>query len=75
MPCGNEPIVGARGTASVSRERNALIEPDNASLGRRSGIGPGGCTGCRYRDFKRNVEQVAGAGDSRRRIFADSDSR
>ncbi len=60
---------GSRGSESVSRERNALIEPANVSSGSCSTVGPGGWTGCRYRDFKRSVEQAAGSRDPRGRLY------
>jgi hypothetical protein len=66
---GAPPIEGASNTASVSRERNALIAADNASSGSCSSVGTGGWTGCRHREFKRNVEQAAGQRDFRGRIF------
>lgn len=69
LPLPPPPVDGAAHGASVSRERNALIAPDNASSGSCSSVGPGGWTGCRYRDFKRNVEQAAGQRDARGRIF------
>ena len=67
LPLPSAPVFGTRGTASVSRERNALIEPGPGGIGSCSTAGAGGWTGCSYRDFKRNVEQAAGGSDPRGR--------
>lgn len=70
LPLPTLPEVGARGTASVSRERNALLEPGPGGIGSCSTAGAGGWTGCSYGDFKRNVEQAAGGSDPRGRVYS-----
>jgi hypothetical protein len=53
---------GARGTATVSAERNRLLGQDVGSLGSCSAWGAGGWTGCRFQAFKDHVNQSAGVG-------------
>ena len=60
---------GERGTASVSRERNALLGPDVGTIGNCNNVGPGGWTGCSYQSFKQNVQQAAGSRDPRGRVY------
>jgi len=60
---------GARGTASVSAERNRLLGPDTSSIGSCSAVGPSGAFGCRYQSFKDNVNQAAGSRDPRGRVY------
>jgi len=46
---------------SVSRERNALMEPGSRTgTGSCSNIGPGGFTGCMARHFDRQIDQYGG---------------
>ncbi len=60
---------GQRGTASVSAERNRLLGPDAGTVGTCSGIGPSGPFGCKYQEFKNNVNQAAGSRDTRGRVY------
>jgi len=60
---------GTRGTASVSAERNRLLGPDAGTVGTCSGIGPSGPFGCRFQEFKNNVNQAAGSRDTRGRVY------
>jgi hypothetical protein len=61
---------GERGTASVSAERNRLLGPDVGNAGTCSGTwGPGGPFGCKYNEFKDNVNQAAGSRDPRGRVY------
>ncbi|WP_439545322.1 hypothetical protein [Sandarakinorhabdus sp.] len=60
---------GDRGTASVSAERNRLLGPDAGFVGTCSGIGPSGPFGCKYKEFKNNVNQAAGSRDTRGRVY------
>lgn len=60
---------GERGTASVSAERNRLLDQKTGAVGSCSAWGAGGWTGCRYREFKDNVNQAAGAKDPRGRAY------
>lgn len=61
---------GERGTASVSAERNRLLGPDVGTAGTCSGTwGPGGAFGCKYNEFKANVNQAAGSRDPRGRVY------
>lgn len=63
---------GARGTASVSAERNRLLGPDVGTAGTCSGSwGPAGPFGCKYNEFKNNVNQAAGQGDPRGRAYRE----
>jgi hypothetical protein len=46
---------------SVSRERNALMEPGaRTGTGSCSTVGPGGFTGCMARHFDRQIDQYGG---------------
>ncbi|HYJ30235.1 MAG TPA: hypothetical protein VEW25_07845 [Allosphingosinicella sp.] len=46
---------------SVSRERNALMEPGaRTGIGSCSNVGPGGFTGCQSRHFERQIDQYGG---------------
>jgi hypothetical protein len=56
------PEDGARGTATVSAERNRLLGQDVGGLGSCSAWGAGGWTGCRFQAFKDHVNQSAGKG-------------
>ena len=60
---------GDRGTASVSAERNRLLGPDAGFVGTCSNIGPSGPFGCKYNEFKNNVNQAAGSRDTRGRVY------
>ncbi|OYQ28220.1 hypothetical protein CHU93_09655 [Sandarakinorhabdus cyanobacteriorum] len=61
---------GARGTLSVSNERNRLLGPDVGTAGTCSGTwGSGGAFGCKYNEFKANVNQAAGSRDPRGRVY------
>ena len=46
--------------ASVSRERNALMEAGAGGIGSCSTVGPGGAWGCAGRDFARDIDQYGG---------------
>lgn len=60
---------GERGTASVSAERNKLLGADMGTIGTCSTWGAGGIFGCNYQRFKDNVNQAAGQGDPRGRVY------
>lgn len=45
------------GTASVSRERNRLLEGELGGLGSCTNIGPGGMTGCHEKGVQRSRQQ------------------
>jgi hypothetical protein len=61
---------GARGTASVSAERNRFLGSDVGTAGTCSGTwGPGGPFGCKFNEFKNNVNQAAGSRDTRGRVY------
>jgi hypothetical protein len=60
---------GGRGTASVSAERNRLLGPQVGSLGSCSASGPGGAFGCKYQEFKDNVNQAAGSRNPQGRVY------
>lgn len=75
LPLPVDPVAGDRNLVAVSRERNALIEPDAGGTGSCSASGAGGWTGCQYRSFKQNVQQAAGSRDVRGRIHRDKVTR
>lgn len=62
---------GERGTASVSAERNTLLGPDVGTIGTCSTWGAGGIFGCNFQRFKDNVNQAAGQGDPRGRVYRE----
>ena len=61
-PLRAPPEAGARGTASVSAERNRFLGPDTGTIGTCSTWGAGGAFGCNYMEFKDRVNQAAGLG-------------
>jgi len=60
---------GSRETISPSRERNALLDYDLGGTGSCSTVGPGGWTGCKYREHMQNAEQRAMSKDGRGHLF------
>ena len=60
---------GARGSASVSAERNRLLGPDTGTIGTCSTWGAGGAFGCNFQQFKARVNQAAGSRDPRGRVY------
>lgn len=60
---------GSRETISPSRERNALFDYDLGGIASCSTVGPGGWTGCKYREHNRAVEQRGMAKDPRGHLF------
>ena len=64
--------IGERGTASVSAERNTLLGPDVGTAGTCSGTwGPAVPFGCKYNEFKNNVNQAAGSSDPRGWLYRE----
>jgi hypothetical protein len=62
---------GGRGTASVSAERNKLLGTDVGTIGTCSTWGAGGAFGCNFQRFKDSVNQAAGQGDPRGRVYRE----
>jgi hypothetical protein len=69
LPIELPPERGSKNSISVSRERNALIEPDAGGIGSCSTAGAAGMSGCGLQAHKRWVEQRAGARSGAGRIY------
>jgi hypothetical protein len=69
LPLEMPPERGSKNSISVSRERNALIEPDAGGIGSCGAAGAGGMSGCGLQAHKRWVEQRAGARSGAGRIY------
>jgi hypothetical protein len=61
LPLELPPERGSKNSISVSRERNALIDPDAGGIGSCGTAGAGGMSGCGLQRHKAWVEQRAGA--------------
>lgn len=68
-PLSLPPELGSRNSISVSRERNAFIEPDAGGIGGCGTAGAAGMSGCALQRHKAWVEQRAGARAGGGRIY------
>lgn len=69
LPLAQPPEAGTKAATSVGRERNGLFDYDAGGSGLCSSVGPGGASGCAFKQFKRNVQQRANAADPRGRLY------
>jgi hypothetical protein len=69
LPLELPPERGSKNSISVSRERNALIEPDAGGIGSCSTAGAAGMSGCGLKAHKAWVEQRAGARSGAGRVY------
>ena len=69
LPLALGPDIGLKSSESVSRERNGLFDYDAGGSGLCSAVGPGGAWGCSFKSFKADVNQRAGARDTRGRVY------
>lgn len=69
LPLELPPERGTKHSTSVSRERNALIEPDAGGIGSCGTAGAAGMSGCGLQRHKAWVEQRAGAKSGAGRIY------